>query len=95
MKFVSIWIVALIILLNENLKGFSFFYIDVITIEKTSEHFRLIYDAKGRFAIHRIKTDEAKVSIFTHEGTIYEDLKLKRICFVYYSIILYFYSWIE
>lgn len=36
---------------------------DVITIEKTSEHFRLIYDAKGRFAIHRIKTDEAKYKL--------------------------------
>lgn len=35
---------------------------DVVTIEKTGEHFRLIYDVKGRFTIHRISAEEAKVS---------------------------------
>jgi len=34
---------------------------DVITIEKTNEYFRLIYDVKGRFTIHRITPLEAKV----------------------------------
>lgn len=34
---------------------------DVITIEKTAENFRLIYDVKGRFTVHRIKPEEAKV----------------------------------
>lgn len=34
---------------------------DVVTIEKTGEHFRLIYDVKGRFTIHRISAEEAKV----------------------------------
>ena len=29
-------------------------FIDVITIEKTSENFRLIYNTKGRFTVHRI-----------------------------------------
>jgi len=38
-------------------------FMDVITIEKTNEHFRLIYDPKGRFAIHRIKPDEAKYKL--------------------------------
>ncbi|CAF5228798.1 unnamed protein product, partial [Rotaria magnacalcarata] len=28
-------------------------FMDVITIEKTGEHFRLIYDVKGRFCVHR------------------------------------------
>lgn len=37
-------------------------FMDVITIEKTGEHFRLIYDVKGRFTIHRISAEEAKVS---------------------------------
>lgn len=37
------------------------FIIDVITIEKTGEFFRLIYDVKGRFTIHRITAEEAKV----------------------------------
>jgi small subunit ribosomal protein S4e len=34
-------------------------FMDVISIEKTKEHFRLVYDVKGRFAVHRIQGDEA------------------------------------
>ncbi|KAB5594777.1 40S ribosomal protein S4 [Ceratobasidium theobromae] len=34
-------------------------YMDVITIEKSGEHFRLLYDVKGRFIIHRITPEEA------------------------------------
>jgi len=33
---------------------------DVISIEKTNELFRLLYDTKGRFVPHRISADEAK-----------------------------------
>lgn len=41
----------------------TYWYItDVITIEKTGEFFRLVYDVKGRFTIHRISAEEAKVS---------------------------------
>lgn len=29
-------------------------YMDVVDIDKTDEHFRLVYDAKGRFVTHRI-----------------------------------------
>jgi small subunit ribosomal protein S4e len=36
---------------------------DVITIDKTSENFRLIYDVKGRFTIHRITAEEAKYKL--------------------------------
>jgi small subunit ribosomal protein S4e len=36
---------------------------DVVTIEKTGEHFRLIFDAKGRYAIHRITPEEAKMKL--------------------------------
>ncbi len=32
---------------------------DVVQIEKTNEHFRLLYDVKGRFVIHRITSEEA------------------------------------
>lgn len=39
--------------------------LDVISIEKTGEHFRLIYDVKGRFTVHRITAEEAKVGSFT------------------------------
>uniref|UniRef100_A0A8B9SI41 Ribosomal protein S4 X-linked n=1 Tax=Anas platyrhynchos TaxID=8839 RepID=A0A8B9SI41_ANAPL len=36
---------------------------DVISIEKTGEHFRLVYDTKGRFAVHRITAEEAKYKL--------------------------------
>merc|ERR1719163_2518594 len=36
---------------------------DVIGIEKTNEFFRLLYDIRGRFAIHRISADEAKYKL--------------------------------
>ncbi|XP_078492775.1 small ribosomal subunit protein eS4-like isoform X2 [Ciona intestinalis] len=38
-------------------------FMDVITIDKTAEYFRLIYDVKGRFAVHRITSDEAKYKL--------------------------------
>lgn len=28
---------------------------DVVSIEKTNEHFRILYDVKGRFQPHRIE----------------------------------------
>jgi small subunit ribosomal protein S4e len=34
-------------------------FMDVISIEKSSEHFRLLYDVKGRFTIHRFTPEEA------------------------------------
>lgn len=34
-------------------------YMDVVTIEKTKENFRLLYDTKGRFVVHKIHKDEA------------------------------------
>lgn len=42
--------------------SFVFWVADVISIEKTGENFRLIYDVKGRFTVHRITNEEAKVS---------------------------------
>jgi len=38
-------------------------FMDVITIDKTGENFRLIYDTKGRFTIHRITAEEAKYKL--------------------------------
>merc|ERR1712193_490304 len=38
-------------------------FMDVISIEKTGEHFRLIYDVKGRFTVHRITAQEAKYKL--------------------------------
>ena len=45
------------------------FYLDVISIEKSGEHFRLLYDVKGRFTIHRITPEEAT----------YKLLKVRRV----------------
>jgi small subunit ribosomal protein S4e len=34
-------------------------FMDVVTIDKTKENFRLLYDTKGRFRIHKISAEEA------------------------------------
>jgi small subunit ribosomal protein S4e len=34
-------------------------FMDVVQIEKTDENFRLVYDTKGRFVVHRISKEEA------------------------------------
>jgi small subunit ribosomal protein S4e len=34
-------------------------FMDVVQIEKTGENFRMLYDVKGRFAVHRITSEEA------------------------------------
>ena len=36
---------------------------DVVDIEKTDEHFRLMYDQKGRFVVHRITGIEAQYKL--------------------------------
>jgi len=38
-------------------------FMDVITIEKTKENFRLLYDTKGRFRIHKISPEEASYKL--------------------------------
>ncbi|RHZ87041.1 hypothetical protein Glove_41g38 [Diversispora epigaea] len=44
-------------------------FMDVISIERTQENFRLIYDTKGRFTIHRITTEEAKYKLLKVKKT--------------------------
>jgi len=34
-------------------------FMDVVTIDKTKENFRLLYDTKGRYTVHKIHKDEA------------------------------------
>jgi len=34
-------------------------FMDVVSIERSGENFRLLYDVKGRFTIHRISPEEA------------------------------------
>merc|ERR1711884_1002092 len=38
-------------------------FMDVVTIERTNENFRILYDVKGRFVVHRIKPEEAKYKL--------------------------------
>jgi len=38
-------------------------YMDVVTLDKTNENFRLIYDTKGRFIVHRITAEEASYKL--------------------------------
>jgi len=38
-------------------------FMDVISIEKTGELFRLVFDVKGRYAVHRISEQEAKFKL--------------------------------
>lgn len=38
-------------------------FMDVIGIEKTNEYFRLLYDVRGRFSVHRITPEESKFKL--------------------------------
>lgn len=38
-------------------------FMDVLSLEQSGEHFRLVYDAKGRFAVHRISAEEARYKL--------------------------------
>jgi len=49
-------------------KGFPCGFMDVLSIEKTGESFRILFDVKGRFVLKSIKTDETKFKL----------LKIKR-----------------
>jgi small subunit ribosomal protein S4e len=43
--------------------GFLFLFADVITIEKSGDLFRLLYDTKGRFVLHSITEAESKYKL--------------------------------
>ena len=38
-------------------------FMDVISIEKTKENFRLMYDTKSKFVLHKIKQEEASYKL--------------------------------
>ncbi|GMG39255.1 unnamed protein product [Ambrosiozyma monospora] len=38
-------------------------FMDVISLDATNENFRLIYDIKGRFAVHRITAEEGSYKL--------------------------------
>jgi hypothetical protein len=41
-------------------------FTDVVSIPKTNENFRLLYDTKGRFRLHSVRDDEAKVWLLAY-----------------------------
>jgi len=41
-----------------------YLFTDVVSIPKTNENFRLLYDTKGRFRLHSVRDDEAKVFFY-------------------------------
>ena len=43
-------------------------FMDVIEIDRTDEHFRLIYDTKGRFVTHRITKGGLSAGASLHSG---------------------------
>jgi small subunit ribosomal protein S4e len=38
-------------------------FMDVISIDRTGEHFRLLYNVKGKFSLHRIKPEETSFKL--------------------------------
>jgi len=38
-------------------------FMDIVSLEKTNENFRLLYDSKGRFCIQRVTPNEAKYKL--------------------------------
>src|SRR5262249_24565492 len=38
-------------------------FMDVVSIERTNEQFRLLYNQKGRFTLHRIKPEESQYKV--------------------------------
>ena len=54
---------------------------DVVQIPKTDEVFRLLYDVKGRFVLHRITKEEA--SVCTWNVTVVSDVDVDVTCHVF------------
>ncbi|KAI3735008.1 hypothetical protein L6452_14492 [Arctium lappa] len=59
-------------------KAYPAGFMDVVSIPKTNENFRLLYDTKGRFRLHSIRDEEAKFKLckvrsvqFGHNGIPY------------------------
>jgi len=46
-------------------------FMDVVTLEKTGDKFRLLYDAKGRFVLHSVGDDEVKTKLCKVKGIMY------------------------
>jgi len=54
-------------------------FMDVIDVDKTDEHFRLVYDTKGRFVLHRITKEEAAYKLCKVKTMRLGDKKIPQI----------------
>lgn len=54
------------------------FIVDVVSIPKTNENFRLLYDTKGRFRLHSVKDEEAKVNTFIVLFSLFSLLAIEK-----------------
>ena len=54
-------------------RGFPLGFMDVLTLPKTKENFRILYDAKGRFVVKSIDENEAKVYFVVNLVQIIKD----------------------
>lgn len=59
-------VLLMFIYFNIHTKVMFLFLLDVVSIPKTNENFRLLYDTKGRFRLHSVRDDEAKVPFIIH-----------------------------
>ena len=49
--------------LDYRVSTFHIILIDVITIDKTRENYRVLYDVQGKFILKSIKPEEAKFKL--------------------------------
>merc|ERR1740125_53626 len=54
-------------------------FMDVISIEKTGENFRILYDSKGRFILHRITDKEAAYKLCKVSDTVKIDIATGKV----------------
>jgi len=65
-KEVTLILMQRLIKIDEQVRtdpGFPAGFMDVIKIDRTNEVFRLLYDTKGRFTLHKIDAEEAKFKL--------------------------------
>jgi len=60
-------------------EGFPAGFMDVVQLERSGDQFRLLYDTKGRFVLHRIKDEETKYKLCRVQKL---DISKKKIPFI-------------
>ncbi|KAJ7222392.1 40S ribosomal protein S4 [Mycena pura] len=55
---------------------------NVVTIEKSGEHFRLLYNVNRRFAIHRISAEEATYKLLMARRVVISAVRHGKMCMI-------------